>query len=135
MMTQVLSAIKAQFQGNAVLKGLLTGGLYFQQAPQTASSPYGVYYYMGSTQDEFMGGADDNIKEIEIQFNLFDDYDDGGVRLAGIMEKLRQAFDWQTIKIDDYQCLKVEPISEFGVRMIDDIWQATINYNFGLIKE
>ena len=108
--------------------------LYFQEAPQGTNGKYGVMYFMGSTQDELMGGADDNIRYLDLQINLFTNKADGGIEISQMAKDVRAVLDWQKLAIDGYSCLKFQPTGVEPILYLDNIWQITIGYEVGITK-
>lgn len=133
MITEVAEAVMDKYKGSA-LKNALTG-LYFQQAPQRVSSPYGVFYFNGATYEEIMGGANDNITTIDLQFNLFSSADDGGQDIATLAEQLDDCFNWQELHADGYHYIKMQRESIIDVGFVDEIWQIVIMYSLSIAKE
>ena len=134
MITEVAEAIMNRYKSCLVLKNALTG-LYFQQAPQNAVSPYGVFYFNGATYEEIMGGADDNITTVDLQFNLFSSADDGGQDIAVLAEQLDNCFNWQELHADGYYYIKMQRESIVDVGLVDEVWQVTIMYSLSIAKE
>ena len=119
------------------LKGKeLSFSLFYEQAPQVIEVDYGIFFILGGTQDEFMGGRDDNLKLLDIQCNIFSREDDGGYRIMAMKEEWSDLIDWtKTIPIDGWRTLKVEPVSFFQVPIQDLYRQFTINHEIQLQKE
>jgi len=134
MITEVAEAVMKKYKGNLILRDVLTG-LYFQQAPQNAVSPYGVFYFNGATYDEIMGGPNDNITTVDLQFNLFSDADDGGQEIAVLAEQLDNCFNWQELYADDYHHIKMQRDTIVDVGFVDEVWQITTMYSMSIQKE
>lgn len=110
--------------------------LYYEQGPQGIEGDYGIFFILGGTQDEFMGGKDDNLKLLDIQCNLFSNQDDGGYRIMGMKQEWSDLIDWtKTMPVDGYTVLKVQPVSFFQVPIQDLYRQFTINHEIELQKE
>jgi hypothetical protein len=134
VIAQIAKAIMNKYNGETELKNALTGGLYFQQAPQGATFPYGVFYFNGATQQEIMGAADDSIQEVDIQFNLFSEKEDGGEELAILSELFNTAFNWQDIYASGYHYIKMQRENILPLIYVDEIWQITTNYSLWIQK-
>lgn len=134
MITEVAEAVMKKFKANIILKNTLTG-LYFQQAPQIATSPYGVFYFNGATYDEIMGAADDVMVTVDLQFNLFSAAADGGQEIAVLAEQLDNCFNWQELYADGYHYIKMQRESIIDVGFVDEVWQITVMYSMGIQKE
>ena len=135
MIIEVAEAIMQQFNATPLLKDALSGHLYYEQAPQDMSGDYGVFYILGGTQDELMGDADDNIKNLEVQFNLFSDAADGGYRIAGLRGFLMDCYDWVILAVDGYNPIKMQPLSWLSIPVTDNIRQITVNYEVSVQKD
>lgn len=135
MITEVAEAVMKKFKSCLILKTALAGRLYFQQAPQNVSSPYGVFSINGSTYEELMGGADDNMVTVDLQFNLYSSADDGGQDIASLAEQLDGCFNWQELNADGYRYIKMQRESIADVGFVDEIWQVTVMYSLGIQKE
>ena len=139
-LTDITEAIFQKYQGSVSLMTTLPGGLYFQQAPQGNSFPYGVFYINGTTTEtEVMSTRpvvnDRNIYEVEVQFNLFSDTLDDGDEITLLLDKFSDAFDWTNLNVSGQTCIKMQRESVTPILFVDDIWQVTINYMLGLQKE
>jgi hypothetical protein len=129
LIAKVAQAITQHFNSSSALKDALTGGLYFQQAPQDASSPYAVFYFIGASHEEIMSSTSiNNIIDIDLQFNIFEDSQDGGVGIASLAEILDNAFHWAEIHVDGYSRIKMQRQAILPVQYVDEIWQVSITY-------
>lgn len=133
MITEIAEAVMLKFNASDLV-GSLTGGLYFQQAAQDVSFPYGVFYFMGATQEEIMGAAMNSIAEIELQFNLFSSLEDGGTQIANISDMLFEVFHWQMLNISDYSYIKMQRESILPLTFIDEVWQSTSMFSLWMQK-
>jgi len=132
MIKQLCDGIYKFYNDSALIKAALTGGLYFTQAPQDVTSPYCVYYFIGSKPDEFMGGKNDKIEKAEIQFNFFNTKIDGGVELANVVHTFEQGFNQQILSISDYNCLHCGQTLSMPFEFINDTWQMVLSYEIWL---
>ncbi len=131
----ITEAIFQKYKDSMTLKQALSLGLYYQQAPQENPFPYCVFYLNGITQEEIMGTPDCNLYDIEIQFNIYSDSFDNGDELSVLYEKLTEAFDWTTLNVSGWNCIKMQRDTVAPILFVDEIWQTTINYELGLQKE
>ncbi len=114
----------------------LSYSLFYEQAPQDQTGNYGLFFILGGSQDEFMGGRDDNLKNLDVQINIFSKEDDGGLKIISMKQEFSDLFDWtKTLIVDGYHVLKVQPVSFFQVPIQDKYRQFTINYEIELQKE
>jgi hypothetical protein len=136
VITEIAEAIMNKFRGSTTFKSALSGGLYFQQAPQEdVSSPYGVFYIMGVLDEEIFGTADNNLREITVQFSLFNEIDDGGESIGLLVKLLTDLYDWCKLVIDGYSSYKCQREMIGPILYTDEIWQGTIDYAIGMCKE
>ncbi len=135
MIVELAEAIVQQYKADLILKNALADGLYYEQAPEELTGDYCVFYILGGSQEEIMGDADDCIKNLDVQFNLFSDTADGGETIATLKKYLSTCFDWVTLRVDDYNSIKMEPISWSALPVMDNIRQITVIYEAGIIKE
>jgi hypothetical protein len=109
--------------------------IYYEQAPQGIEEDYGTFFILGGSQNEFMGGRDDNIKMLELQTNLFSKADDGGYRIAEMKQALSDLLDWtDSLPVDNYRVISVEPKSFFQVPIQDFYRQFTILHEIKLVR-
>ncbi len=133
MIVEICEAIMKQYKADVVLKNAFT--MYYEQAPEELTGSYCVFYILGGSRFEIMGGADDCIKNLDVQFNLFSDTADGGETIAILKKFLSTCFDWVTLRVDGYDCIKMEPVSWSALPVMDKIRQITVIYEAGIIKE
>ena len=132
MIAEVAKAIKNYFKTSNAYSAV-DGRLYFQQAPQDVTFPYAVFYFNGASHEEIMSNTSiNNIVDVDLQFNLFDNSQDGGSRIADIAADFDNAFHWATINVSGYSYIKMQRDNIQPVIYIDEIWQVTINYTLGL---
>ena len=135
MIAEVAQAIMQKYNGNAVLKNALSGGLHFQRAPQDQSKPYGVFFIDGIDREEIMGGADDNITHVDIQISVFSDDDTGGQLIAELAGAVTSCFHWQGIILEGYLYLKMQEVQVDPILYVDEIWQANLMYELWMQKQ
>ena len=134
MIKQVADAVKAKFDANVALKGALTGGLWFTQAPQNVGFPYAVFYMLGGTRDEIMGTAEQCVKNVDVQINIFGNLRDGGSQIAELSTLCTDCYNWVDLTVADYSSVFVSPEGLPIIQCIDDVWQATCYYTIGVEK-
>jgi hypothetical protein len=135
IITDVTNAIFDKYKSSVELKNVLSGGFYFQQAPQDVDSPYTVFVINGIEQDEIMGTADDNITKVSVSFDVISEAADDGDDVSLIVEKITKVFDWVRLPIDHWRCIMMQRENVESLNYGDNIWQTTINYTLGLQKE
>lgn len=135
MIAQVAKAITQHYNASVNLKNVLTGGLYFAQAPQDVDSPYAVFYFIGASHEEIMDpNYHNSIVNVELQFNIFATNQDGGLMIASIAEILDDAFHWAEIHVDGYSRIKMQRQALLPVKYVDEIWQVSITYELSFQK-
>jgi len=129
MMSELAKAIMTQYNGS-LLDAALTGGLYFQQAPEDVSSPWGVFYIISVGFNDMLGATATAHRMVDarVQFSLFSTATDGGAEIADLADRLRKTFDWCDLSIPDYASIKMQNIGFGPIELADGIWQATADY-------
>jgi hypothetical protein len=136
MITELAESIMNKYEQSTTLRNALTGGLYFQQAPQTTSSPYGVFRFNGTTTEDFLGATrTKQIQMAEVEFGLYTDADDGGQELAKLIDLITLAFDFTELSMSGYYNVSMKRDSIEAIDFVDEIWQVIINYEVWYIKE
>ncbi|KKN71425.1 hypothetical protein LCGC14_0421470 [marine sediment metagenome] len=135
MMAEVAEAVIQKFEASPSLRSALGGNMFFQQAGQTQTGSYVVFSIEGVTQEEIMGTADDNITDVELQFSIFTDVNDGGVEIASLTDLLTEAFDWVEINVNGFKYIKMQRESIAALGYVDEMWQTVIMYSLGIQKE
>lgn len=123
-MTPILAGIYSIYNGNAALKAALTGGFFFELAPQGTSLPYGVYtIVVGRTDYHFT-----RIHEyITIQFDI---YAASNSTRSDIYGKLTAVFDDARPAATGYTSIIMERKTEQFLREGDQnqIFRAIVEY-------
>lgn len=136
MIRQTATAIMQKFNSDSNLQSLLSGGLYFHQAPQAVSSPWGTFFVINVSDDEIMGSSSDvNLRDVEIQISLFSEKTDGGEEISLITEIFTEVFDWTNLNVGEYHVYKVQRTGLGPITILDEIWQSNISYTIGMTKE
>ncbi len=135
MLLEVAETIMNKYRSSIGLKSALTGGLHFQQAPQGVSGSYGVFSIVGYTQEEISTGKNDNIKTVDLQFDIFSSKGDGGSEALEISEFLTDCYDWEDLIVAEHYTLKMQPIGMTNLMFVDEVWQITMTYELGILKE
>ncbi len=132
MIAEVAKAITTYFKTSDAYS-TVDGRLFFQQAPQDVDFPYAVFYFNGASHEEIMSNTSiNNLIECDIQFNIFDNSQDGGVKIADVAKDFDNAFHWSVINVSGYSYIKMQRENIQPVMYIDEIWQVTINYTLGM---
>jgi len=135
MISEVQEAIMQKFNASPSLRDALSGNMFYQNAEQDQTGSYVVFSIEGITQEEIMGTADDNITDVEIQFSIFTDLNDGGMQIGLLSDLLMEAFDWEEIHVDGYHWIKMQREALVSLGYVDEVWQSVINYSLGIQKE
>ena len=131
MITELATAITTFYDSSDgdTLRAANTGGLYWQSAPQAAVEPYTVFSFVSSSIDESMGGQNDRIERVDVQFSIFSRKDDGGVEIADISDKLMDWLDWNQFSIGgSFSIIASERNGIGNIPVIDEIWQTSLFY-------
>lgn len=124
-----------KFNADTTFKNALTDGLHYEQAPQNTDGSYCVFYIIGGSNDEIMGDAEDCIKNLDLQFNLFSNVLDGGGTMALLKKLLSACYDWVFLNVTGFGCIKMEPVSWVALPITDGWRQMTVIYELGIQKE
>jgi hypothetical protein len=113
------------------LRALMTGGLWFMEAPDNVSFPYGVFTWNGSNIDEIAGDRTNAIEIANITVSLFDKNDDGAVRIFNIVQQFIELYDWATLTYPagEYTNLEMQRTSATNRGKIDNIWNVDLDYD------
>jgi len=131
MIDVITKAIKEYYDSasGAAVRAVNTGGLYFNQAPQTAQEPYTVFMWVASAVDDYMGGSDNRIERADVQFSIFSRAEDGGVEITNISNKFMSWFDEANLTLDaPFKHIRNERNGTASIPIIDDVWQITLLY-------
>lgn len=134
MISNVATAIMTKYNetpaGDA-LRALMTGGLWFMEAPDNVSFPYGVFTWNGSNIDEIAGDRTNAIEIANITVSLFDKNDDGAVRIFNIVQQFIELYDWATLTYPagEYTNLEMQRTSATNRGKIDNIWNVDLDYD------
>ncbi len=134
MMEEIKESVFRVYNESSLVD-LLPERFYYQQAPQFEDGTYGIFSIENITRDEYCGGAEDVIRTADLQFQFFSNADDGGLRLANIIDECGDTYDWQIFTISGYATVKMQPISITNILYVDSFWQATVSYELAFIKE
>ena len=134
MKTEVAQAINNKYEAAIELKKLLKGGLWFYQAPEYAEDPYGVYTFLGLTEEQWMGSKN-KMEMAAFQFMLFSADMAGAETLTQITKVLTDVYDWAQLSIDDYYIVKMQRNNIGPIVYTDEIWQINIDYDVWYVKE
>jgi hypothetical protein len=135
MITDVAQAIGTRYNEDATdpnaLRAVLTGGLWFTQAEDDVSFPYGVFTWDGSAIDEIAGTRLDGLETALITVSLFSNADDGSTEMFDIIMKFIKVFDWTTLTYpggSELSHIKMQRMSIANRGIVDKILQYDLNY-------
>jgi hypothetical protein len=134
MITDVAQAIGTKFNetpGSDALRTALSGGLFFMEAPDDVSFPYGVFTWDGSTVNETAGGRRNATEIASISFNLYSKNDDGELELFDIVQKFITVYDWTTLTYPagEYTHEACERTSATNLGKTDNVWRIDLDYD------
>jgi len=117
-MKELAAAITVHFQVTNTLKTALGGQMYFHEALQGATFPYGIYYV---TDDDSDLDFSDEHETIAIQFSLFSENNapDEAFTLGGYLKSL---FDNAALSVSGYSLISW---IRTGQRIVRDEENAT----------
>jgi len=132
MKAELATAIKTYYDSSdgASLRALNTGDIWWENAPQAVTEPYIVFSIVSSSIDESMGGQNDRIEKVDVQFSIISRNDDGGVELGQIETALMTWLDWNNFTISGaFTIIAVERVGVGSGPIIDEIAQTTLFYS------
>jgi hypothetical protein len=134
MISNIATAIMSKFNevtAGAALRTILTGGLWFMEAKDEVTFPYGVFAWNGSNIDEIAGDRTNGIETASITVSLFSKNDDGGVEAFSALQAFISLYDWSdlTFPSGEYTKLAMQRTSASNRGKIDNIWQLDLDYN------
>ncbi|HOK67682.1 MAG TPA: hypothetical protein PLV55_12845 [Anaerohalosphaeraceae bacterium] len=97
MVTAAAEIFYTLYQNNNALSSVLTGGLWYVQAPQTVILPYAVYRIEESEPQEICGAAGSRIERSEIVLTFYTNKEDGGSVLASLISAADTVFHWTAL--------------------------------------
>ncbi len=106
-MNELRTAIYNKTQTTSAFKTSIGGRFYFDKAPQTPTFPYVVAHEIVSNYDYTFT---EQFETVRIQFNIYSK--STSVSESGIIfNNLKSLFDWSTLTITDYRCVKIERLT------------------------
>ena len=132
MKAELATAIKTYYDSTAgsALATLNTGDIWWENAPQAVVEPYIVFSFTSSSIEESMGGQNDRIEKVDVQFSIISRNDDGGVQLGQIETALMAWLDWNNFAMSgDFKIIAVERVGVGSGPIVDEIAQTTLFYS------
>ena len=129
MISELITGIYDRFDTENTLQAALTGGLFYQAAPDNATMPFGTYNFDGISRDEIMGAATKRIEQVNCRIQLYCNNTDGGTMIATLIDKAVTCFDWCTLMVTGYTFLKMGGSIIAPIIYTDEIWQGTLLYD------
>jgi len=130
-MNEIRIAIYTKSQLTSTFKTSIGGRFYWDKAPQTPTYPFVVAHEIVSDYDYTFSEQFENVR---IQFNIYSK--STSVSECGtIYNNLKSLFDWSTLTVTDYRCVKIERLT--GHSFWDEIKEQyiyVVDYNFLLEK-
>jgi hypothetical protein len=135
MITDIAQAIMTKFNetpaGDA-LRLVMTGGLWFTEAKDNVSFPYGVFTFDGSNVDEIAGPTRTGIETASVTVSLYSKNDDGGLQIFDIEEKWLDLFDSSVLTYpvgSKYSHVQITRMSTINRGKIDNVWTFALLYD------
>jgi len=134
MISNIATAIMTKFNetpGGTALRAILTGGLWFSEAKDDVTFPYGVFTWNGSNIDEIAGDRTNGIEIASITVSLFSNAGDGGTEVFNAVQAFIALFDWSTLTFPagSYSELEMQRTSASNRGKLDNIWQIDLDYD------
>jgi hypothetical protein len=132
---EIAEAIVKKFNGDINLKNALTSGLFYQRASQGLTGNYGVFSFESISYNSIMGSPSNNIVNVDVNFDLYSDVEDGGELIAMLADLISACFYEQKIYIEGYNYLIMEDENILPFGLVDDVWQVRVSYRLRMQKE
>lgn len=113
------------------LRNALTGGLWFNRAPDNTEVPYAVFFWNGTEIDDMMGGQNERIEKVNLQFNIYAGNEDAGASLMNIEDLMQTLFDWCALEYPqgcDYRHVAFQRTAILPMTNYDNYFQITLVY-------
>jgi hypothetical protein len=124
-----------KFNSDHNVQSLISGGLYYKEAPQDVSAPWAVFTIPTIDRDEFMGTATDARKTATVDVHVYSRATDGGDEVDLICELFGDLFDWSTLYVNGYSVDSVKPVVSTQMGMSKNIHENVMSYEIGMMKE
>ena len=132
------SAIWNRFNAENTLQAALTGGLWFGDAPDSTSYPFGTFNIDGIVRDEIMGSStgtsSEGINKASIRIQVYSKDLTGGTDISTLIDKAVNCFDWCTLTITGYTPIKMGGSIIAPIIYEDEIWQGSLLYEIWFQK-
>lgn len=134
MIKELAESIQRCYAGTNIANKL-SGGFWYEQAPQGTGGEWAVFFFIGGSFEQWMGGADERIGTYDMQLNIYSDVDDGGITLAELIKRFDKEFNMARLTIDEHKCLLAQNNSLIMLPVINGIRQATLQFTIEIVKE
>ena len=138
MIKELCEAIMDKYKSTEELQAVLSGGMYYQQAPQDVSKPYCVFRIPLLTNEKFLGVTADRKKMFiaAVEFISITDNEQGGEEIDNVMSQVQQAYDESELEMDGFYTVAVFSKDTGESELIDDVtWQNVSEYEVWFVKE
>jgi len=131
MIREIIYAIWQHFLSHTESGGLydlLSGRLYFGEAPESAVMPYGVFYGISETADGFYSGID---ADLRLQLSLFSN-EKGAEEVLKLQDAAISLFDGARLPLPAWAAsrfIAVAYVSSIPPQRVEDAWQAVLEFS------
>ena len=126
-MEALITAIQAQWRGNAALFSSLTGGMHLGRQPSEKTQPYCVV----TIEETPWWTFDHNFESYVINFFLYSK-EQSPATLLSIYTKLKAAFDEAErigLVVDGYHVIRFWRLGSTPIQQVDVVWVLTVQYS------
>jgi len=103
-MNEIRTAIYTKSQLTSTFKTSIDGRFYWDKAPQSPTYPFVVAHEIVS---DYSYTFTEQFENVRVQFNIYSK--STSVSESGtIYNNLKSLFDWSTLSVTDYRCVKIE---------------------------
>jgi len=132
-MEELIDAIYTTFTANSTLSASLSGGLFFEEATQGVSYPYGVYFVNNVEPSGYLpiSTTTNKVEEYSIQFNIWDE-SRKRTTITGIEDDMKECYDDTIMTVVNHTNTFTTLERSHLFRDPEKRWQLTMDYRIRL---
>ena len=125
-MEAIMAGIYAEMAGNGTLSGVLTGGIYWVRAPQSADPPYAVIHLNADMREDTFTEEGETY---QIQINAFEGTEGDDTNILDIFSKMKDVLDYANLTVAGYNHIVMKRDGNARYEYTEDeVWQLTMFY-------
>lgn len=128
-MEELIDAIYTTFSANPTLSASLSGGLFFDEATQDSSYPYGVYFVNNIMPSGYLpiSTTSNKVEEYSVQFNIWDESRPRSI-ITGIEDDMKGCYDDTIMTVANHINTFTTLERSHLFRDPEKRWQLTMDY-------